>query len=114
MCSVCVALSIRQQTNIRSARRTKNQVKAAQFKTTSPFTMEELKAKKATKSQEFRRIAIQFSTDMKQIIPDRHSYYLHALVWHFPQWIEESDADVMDLSGSGIEMINQETKKVVK
>ena len=114
MCSACVSLSSRRRTKIRTSRRELNQAKAAHYRTTSPYSLDELNQRKVAKANDIRSRAIEFSRNIKQIIPQRHSYYLHALVWHFPAWIEALDIDVMDVSGSGIEMINQETKKAFK
>ena len=114
MCSVCCEMSARRRSNVRAARRNIAQAKATAFQTTSPFTAEELSGRKRAKADQVLDLATTFCNDIKVIIPGRHTYYLHALVWHFPTWIVDLDIDIMDFSGSGIEMLNQETKKVVK
>jgi hypothetical protein len=108
MCESCVKLHWRQRRNIRSDRRQQNQnlAKASAV----PFTLEELTALKREKAEKIRSMAIAFCQEIKRIIPTRHTYYLHALVWHFPTWIEMLHVDIMDVSGSGIEQVNQETK----
>ena len=114
MCSACCSLSARRRSNVRAARHNIAQAKATAFQTRSPFTQTELDDRKQRKAAEVLELATSFCFEMKEIIPERHTYYLHALVWHFPTWIKDLDIDIMDFSGSGIEMLNQETKKIVK
>lgn len=112
MCTTCLKLSTRKQAAVRrSRRRTVNANEGSRDPVFDEATFNERRVKKAVA---VRRLAVKFCRDIKQLIPLRHTYYLHALVWHFPVWIATLDLDIMDLSGSGIEMINLETKFIMR
>ncbi len=46
--------------------------------------------------------------------PESVHYYGHALVCHLPEQIKTCPVDIMDASGSGIEQINQEVKRLIR
>lgn len=112
MCSDCLKLSTRKQAAVRRSRRlTVNSKEGSREPVFDETTFEQRRLKKAVT---VRKLGTKFCRDIKQLIPLRHTYYLHALVWHFPIWIATMDVDIMDLSGSGIEMINLETKYIMR
>jgi hypothetical protein len=44
---------------------------------------------------------------------DSVTYYLHSAAMHFPHFIRVLPCDIMDASGSGIEIVNQYSKKAL-
>ncbi len=46
--------------------------------------------------------------------PECVHYYAHALVCHLPSQICSCPMDIMDVSGAGIEEVNQEVKRIIK
>jgi hypothetical protein len=113
-CVSCSTLHWRKQARMRAVHRKAHAPKASTSGHTPLFTIEELEARKKKKAAEVRSRGITFSKLVEKICPARHTYYLHALVWHFPGWIERLNVDIMDMSGSGIEQINLETNRLVK
>ncbi len=67
-------------------------------------------------SVKFLRSVLGNGGDNPLLSADKITPYLHVLVHHLPEQIRELPVgiDIMDMSGSGIEAINKETKKARK
>jgi hypothetical protein len=114
LCSQCCGKNEKARAVIRSDVRAKHIAELGPDPTKCVFSDEVLQKRKEVKAKAVETLSLEFCTALKLIIPERYTYYLHALVWHFPTWIRMLDVDIMDVSGSGIEQINQETKRAVK
>ena len=78
------------------------------------YTPEELQARRNQKADTVKSLAIVFRDELLQLVQEYSTYYLHGLVHHLPDQIRECPVDVMDGSGSGIEQINQYTKRNIQ
>ena len=67
---------------------------------------------KAKKIEELSRSLI---SDWKQIIgAEALKYYAHILIAHIPDFVARCPVDLMDASGTGIELLNQVVKRIAK
>jgi hypothetical protein len=115
MCSTCASLQERARKAIRQEQRVILEAERRDLQLKgSLFDPEVLQERKLKKAQRLQALAMEFSKAIKGIIPQRHTFYLHALVWHFPEWIRTLPMDIMDASGSGIEQVNQMTKRLYR
>ncbi len=75
-------------------------------------TKEERLAKAAKVREKVLLLRDKLLESGSMLTPNWFTPYLHVLIIHVPQQIQHFPFDLMDLSGSGIEHVNKETKKI--
>lgn len=78
------------------------------------YSPDELIARRNAKADRVQELSIEFLARMCELVQEFATYYLHGLYHHLPDQIRSCPVDIMDASGSGIEQINQLTKRVIQ